>query len=1041
MQPTGYNNNVCQSSIVRDTNGEIILNSDGTVSFTNGISIVTPTLQCCTTYSTTELPLSYYGGNCYWADYSKCSTDNDVKVTLGIDGNNGIYLLTGTSENSYFQVEFDMLINFDSTIFLTSIENNGILNTLSGFTIDASIETATGLTPTTLQTYRFFNFDITKKPTGIYFNGQESSYNSLINQIRIELGDNCEVLTNETFEAKWTNVKFRINDSIIGKKIKLGFIYNNLPSEFNFLVDNIKINKVSLITNKDILNITNCPGFDLDKIVDNKKSWTETDTKVKRVVNNLDFRETSYYENDSRLLINSKEIDLTIDVSKAIDNDIMCYIGKNDCFYTGNTGTTIIDEYLINYKDEIDVIDDVNEFRDFVLTRLIDPKSRQVIRSYPLLRYVFDKYLNLCGLNGCEDLGNQYNYDSLNDFIKLIGDYWINLVEQFVPSTSLWKGATRFYRNSVFDQPKFKYKNYSLLTCNLDEIISGGTTTCEITYTPFSLLSMENLNTNYNFYLNKITECWNNSYTTLPPSVINSINSSGHTLNLATINLRGISSGNTVFNELILTGNTIASITGLTYNQLLSSFEDGLNNAGYDVFYEGENIRVVNTDENYCGEELDIKFCVDLSLSCISGGTTLGCVPYSEIDVLDLGYGTNGKYAAYCPVNNSLYIIDRNQNNIKVIVGENSTVVATINGYGTLADIAYNPINNSMYVLQTSPLDILVIDCTTNIMTPFQLPSYFSYNEAILEQSRIIYNSTDNKMYCSYYYGLLEINCSTNDPLDVVTIEKPFNRTYNGYQMTYCSYNNSIYIANEDGVVDYVSNGTYSRSGIYPLPNFNRGIGYNPTNNTLYSTSITPGAPITLIDPTNNTVKGIIPNTNTSPIGEVIYSPLNDDMIIAGYNNVNFSSIDVNNNLTNRGNLSSLRIGNFIYNSTDEIFYATVNNGDSSTVSIICVGESGISGTGTTITTNCETCTPLFSNTFSEVISSGTTIFDSSKLVGYQSDNIEVIIEPILLTPPTGSTQTNCIEISNKTICSKIYIKEIDDDVMYYGTYQNLNNV
>jgi hypothetical protein len=135
---------------------------------------------------------------------------------------------------------------------------------------------------------------------------------------------------------------------------------------------------------------------------------------------------------------------------------------------SGETMTVKIDPYIFKYKDEIDLINNVNEFRKFVLTRLIDPKSRQVIRDYPLLRYLFNKYLNLCGLNDCENLGNQYNYNSLQSFIELIGDYWIELVEQLVPSTSVWRGATRFYRNTIFDQPKYKYKNYSLLTCNSD---------------------------------------------------------------------------------------------------------------------------------------------------------------------------------------------------------------------------------------------------------------------------------------------------------------------------------------------------------------------------------------------------------------------------------------------------------------------------------------------------------------------------------------------------------------------------------------------
>lgn len=328
----------CQLNTVKDINGDIILNTDGTVSFIDGLGVIVPgNLECCRYNSTNTLPLTFCGGNCYWTDPSKdCDYYNDIKVTLGVDGSDGVYILSGSNENCFFQVEFDMLINFDCTKLLTCVGNNSILESLSAFTIDATIETATGTTPTTLQVFPAYKFNIDNKPTGIYFTGQESNCNSLNNQILIELSGNCDTVTSETFSPKWTTVKFNINNSIVGQKIKLGFNFNNIPCEFNFLVDNIKIDKLCIVTNEDILNLTNCPGFDITRIVDNKKSWDYTETMVKRTVDYLDFRETSYYEHDSRLLLNSKEVDLTLDAAQAIDNDVLCYIRKNDCFYYSN---------------------------------------------------------------------------------------------------------------------------------------------------------------------------------------------------------------------------------------------------------------------------------------------------------------------------------------------------------------------------------------------------------------------------------------------------------------------------------------------------------------------------------------------------------------------------------------------------------------------------------------------------------------------------------------------------------------------------------
>jgi hypothetical protein len=58
------------------------------------------------------------------------------------------------------------------------------------------------------------------------------------------------------------------------------------------------------------------------------------------------------------------------------------------------------------------------------------------------------------------------------EFMDKIGDYWLDLLEQVVPATTIWEGCDnsgKIYRNTIFDQNKFKYKKYSLNFIDVDQ--------------------------------------------------------------------------------------------------------------------------------------------------------------------------------------------------------------------------------------------------------------------------------------------------------------------------------------------------------------------------------------------------------------------------------------------------------------------------------------------------------------------------------------------------------------------------------------------
>lgn len=118
-------------------------------------------------------------------------------------------------------------------------------------------------------------------------------------------------------------------------------------------------------------------------------------------------------------------------------------------------------EVLSKLSTPLTDVNTVEEFERNIYSELIDVKNRQSITAYPVLRLLYERYLsnNLCGVSS-----NGYNYDSMQNISQLVGDYWVDLIEQFVPATTIW-GSTFVYRNTVFDSQKYAYKSNTLWLC------------------------------------------------------------------------------------------------------------------------------------------------------------------------------------------------------------------------------------------------------------------------------------------------------------------------------------------------------------------------------------------------------------------------------------------------------------------------------------------------------------------------------------------------------------------------------------------------
>jgi len=158
--------------------------------------------------------------------------------------------------------------------------------------------------------------------------------------------------------SKWLNYTTEITDpdiisKIEDKKITLSIKINNTCSNICVLVDNLKLNKSCIDGEAKTIRVEKSPGFELERIIDNKKSWIKNTTPVSRtfdIKNNLGdnrIRQTEYNVNDERLVINTKEIDLDINLASAVEHDVWCYVVDNPCLLTGETipcsGITVTD--------------------------------------------------------------------------------------------------------------------------------------------------------------------------------------------------------------------------------------------------------------------------------------------------------------------------------------------------------------------------------------------------------------------------------------------------------------------------------------------------------------------------------------------------------------------------------------------------------------------------------------------------------------------------------------------------------------------------
>lgn len=203
-------------------------------------------------------------------------------------------------------------------------------------------------------------------------------------------------------------------------------------------------------------------GYGLNKVIDNNKSWTNTENELR---SNLDGGiNAKYYVQEDGLVLNVKNVDLFLNPSQGLIYDIWDMSVKyNYPIPNDNYKTTI--SYLKNGVDitEINPQPRKQTFFEFVQSfwnNFINVRNRQFTSNgktggYPTLESLYWKYIESEKNIGVKN--DNFTYETMIKYVQGMGEYWIRLVEQMVPASTIWNTGVK-YENSILHRQKFVWR-------------------------------------------------------------------------------------------------------------------------------------------------------------------------------------------------------------------------------------------------------------------------------------------------------------------------------------------------------------------------------------------------------------------------------------------------------------------------------------------------------------------------------------------------------------------------------------------------------
>jgi hypothetical protein len=182
--------------------------------------------------------------------------------------------------------------------------------------------------------------------------------------------------------------------------------------------------------------------FSVDRTPDNVKSWVYSDTKQDYVADTLNGY-TEYTTDSSRLVINSKELEIYLASNRVFDVTVYRQYMRN----IGQVNADLNIDSALKF-DATNI--SFNQFVKQSLDNFISPYNRKTIKTYPTLTKIYFDYL--------KTTSTPITSTVALDFLSKFDTSWVKLIEQFVPATSIVNAGKKI-QNSIFLDNKFIYKH------------------------------------------------------------------------------------------------------------------------------------------------------------------------------------------------------------------------------------------------------------------------------------------------------------------------------------------------------------------------------------------------------------------------------------------------------------------------------------------------------------------------------------------------------------------------------------------------------
>jgi YVTN family beta-propeller protein len=171
-------------------------------------------------------------------------------------------------------------------------------------------------------------------------------------------------------------------------------------------------------------------------------------------------------------------------------------------------------------------------------------------------------------------------------------------------------------------------------------------------------------------------------------------------------------------------------------------------------------------------------YCITNSINIRVINSTLT----SPVTTITTNVGAALTNIVYNNINNSMYVTDLNNNNVRRVDCNTNTIIDTIAVGATPNGLCFDSLNNRVYIGNTASNDVSVINCNTNTViatVAVNLPIGLAYNS--LSNTVYVTNGTSNDISI--------IDCNTNTV--IITLNPLANPIGN---ITYDSLNNRMYI-------------------------------------------------------------------------------------------------------------------------------------------------------------------------------------------------------------------------------------------------------